>query len=185
MVSETALDCLVDQISPQLMQRLHLTSTALNQDSAVATRAADGERCLLHASKKKPLKLSWQRAVKMGSPHWQSGQFCSCFSLPAPEKNPISPLLQFMLSRSCTCRCPHFYKQISIRCPHRWRGATASLTRDAARWRFYWNFWELPESPPLGHLWCLLAFCQQIVDRHGLSQLIYQIIDLKNYCWWY
>lgn len=28
MVSETALNCLVDQISPQRMQRLHLTSTA-------------------------------------------------------------------------------------------------------------------------------------------------------------
>lgn len=42
----------MDQISPQLIQRLHLTSTALNQDSAVATRAADGEGCLLHASKK-------------------------------------------------------------------------------------------------------------------------------------
>lgn len=138
MVSETALDCLVDQKSPQLMQRLHLTSTGTESGFCCGNQSS----WLLRASKK-PLKLSWQRAVKMGSPRWQSGQFCFCFSLPAPEKNPISPLLQFMLSRSCACRCPHFYKQISIRCPRRWQGATASLTQDAARWSFLkfvcWN----------------------------------------------
>lgn len=142
MVSETALNCLVDQISPQLMQRLHLTSMSTESGLCCGDQSSWWWE-MFAACSKKALKLSWQRAVKMGSPHLQSGQFCFCFSLPAPEKNPISPLLQFMLSRSGACRCPHFYKQISIRCPHRWRSATASLTQDAARWSFLkfvcWN----------------------------------------------
>lgn len=140
MVSQSALNCLVNRISPQLMQRLQLTSAGTESGFCCGDQSGWWWEMVAASLKNKTtLKLSWQRAVKMG----QSGQVCFCFSLPTPEKNPISPL---RFSRSSSLCCPGRALAATHIFTNKYRSpvlATASFTRDAAHWSFLkfvcWN----------------------------------------------